>query len=138
MALDGIMFEGTTLRVRRPNDYNPTIALGSSTPSPNLNLAAIGLGGAMGGMGGGMGMGGMGMGMGGMGMGGGTGNNSENPDRIFVGGLPYMLAEPQVVQVRACVTSTLRPLPISFLHPQPSTGGETKKAGRTGGEVTKE
>jgi splicing factor U2AF subunit len=115
MALDGIMFEGTTLRVRRPNDYNPTIALGASTPSPNLNLAAIGLGGAMGGMGGGMGMGGMGMGMG-MGMGGGTGNNSENPDRIFVGGLPYMLAEPQVVQVRAGVT--LCPVPISFLHPQ--------------------
>jgi len=98
MALDGIMFEGTTLRVRRPNDYNPTIALGASAPSPDLNLAAIGLGGAMGG---GMGMGGMGgMGMGGMGGGGGMGNNSENPDRIFVGGLPYMLAEPQVVQVR--------------------------------------
>jgi splicing factor U2AF subunit len=88
MALDGIMFEGTTLRVRRPNDYNPTIALGCATPSPDLNLAAIGLG-----MGMGMG-GGMGMGMGGMGMGG--GNTSDNPDRVFVGGLPYMLAEPQV------------------------------------------
>lgn len=45
MALDGIMFEGVTVRVRRPNDYNPTAAasLGPSQPSNNLNLAAIGL-----------------------------------------------------------------------------------------------
>lgn len=47
MALDGIMFEGVSVRVRRPNDYNPAAAasLGPSTPNPNLNLAAIGLGG---------------------------------------------------------------------------------------------
>lgn len=45
MALDGIMFEGVSVRVRRPNDYNPAAAasLGPSTPNPNLNLAAIGL-----------------------------------------------------------------------------------------------
>ena len=45
MALDGIMFEGVSVRVRRPNDYNPVAAasLGPSTPNPNLNLAAIGL-----------------------------------------------------------------------------------------------
>eukprot|EP00798_Chlamydomonas_sp_ICE-L_P018171 gene18171-24603_t len=48
MALDGIMFEGVSVRVRRPNDYNPTaaLALGSPNPNPALNLAAIGLGGA--------------------------------------------------------------------------------------------
>ncbi len=46
MALDGIMFEGVSVRVRRPNDYNPVAAaqLGPSAPNPNLNLAAIGLG----------------------------------------------------------------------------------------------
>ena len=57
MALDGIMFEGVSVRVRRPNDYNPTAAvgLGASGPNPNLNLAAIGLGGAGGGGGGAMG-----------------------------------------------------------------------------------
>ena len=72
MALDGIMFEGktqdhstshyclsaytvhtshlylkgVTVRIRRPNDYNPNAArgLGPSGPNPNLNLAAIGLG----------------------------------------------------------------------------------------------
>lgn len=45
MALDGIMFEGVSVRVRRPNDYNAAAAvpLGPSTPNPNLNLAAIGL-----------------------------------------------------------------------------------------------
>lgn len=55
MALDGIMFEGVSVRVRRPNDYNPAAAasLGPSTPNPNLNLAAIGLSNAAGGGGGG-------------------------------------------------------------------------------------
>ena len=45
MALDGIMFEGVSVRVRRPNDYNPAqaAALGPSVPNPNLNLGAIGL-----------------------------------------------------------------------------------------------
>lgn len=45
MALDGIMFEGVSVRVRRPNDYNAAAAaaLGPSTPASNLNLAAIGL-----------------------------------------------------------------------------------------------
>ena len=51
MALDGIMFEGVSVRVRRPNDYNPAAAaaLGPSVPNPALNLAAIGL--SSGGMG---------------------------------------------------------------------------------------
>jgi splicing factor U2AF subunit len=36
MALDGIMFEGVTVRVRRPADYNPAAAGGWSA----LGLAA--------------------------------------------------------------------------------------------------
>ncbi len=45
MALDGIMFEGVSVRVRRPNDYNPAAAaaLGPAVPNPALNLLAIGL-----------------------------------------------------------------------------------------------
>lgn len=45
MALDGIMFEGVSVRVRRPTDYNPVAAavLGPSEPANNLNVAAIGL-----------------------------------------------------------------------------------------------
>lgn len=76
MALDGIMFEGVAVRVRRPNDYNPAAAalLGPANPSPNLNLAAIGLG---------------------AGGGGGTVSAGQDPDRVFVGGLPYYLNEEQ-------------------------------------------
>ncbi|CAA7399424.1 unnamed protein product [Spirodela intermedia] len=73
MALDGIIFEGTPVKVRRPTDYNPSLAaaLGPSQPNPNLNLAAVGLTpGSAGGL--------------------------EGPDRIFVGGLPYYLTETQI------------------------------------------
>lgn len=61
------------MKVRRPSDYNPSLAatLGPSQPSPHLNLAAVGLTpGASGGL--------------------------EGPDRIFVGGLPYYFTESQV------------------------------------------
>ncbi|XP_056696874.1 splicing factor U2af large subunit B-like [Spinacia oleracea] len=62
MALDGIIFEGAPVKVRRPSDYNPSLAatLGLSQPNPNLNLAAVGL------------------------TPGSTGS-LEGPDRIFVG-----------------------------------------------------
>jgi splicing factor U2AF subunit len=80
MALDGIMFEGVSVRVRRPNDYNPAAAvgLGPSGPNPNLNLAAIGLGSGAGVTGG-------------VTMAGGN----DQAERIFVGGLPYYLTEEQ-------------------------------------------
>ncbi|XP_042962646.1 splicing factor U2af large subunit B-like isoform X3 [Carya illinoinensis] len=73
MALDGIIFEGAPVKVRRPSDYNPSLAatLGPSQPNPNLNLSAVGLTpGSAGGL--------------------------EGPDRIFVGGLPYYFTETQI------------------------------------------
>ncbi|XWS33741.1 hypothetical protein CRYUN_Cryun22dG0109500 [Craigia yunnanensis] len=73
MSLDGIIFEGAPVKVRRPSDYNPSLAatLGPSQPCPNLNLAAVGLSlGSAGGL--------------------------EGPDRIFVGGLPYYFTEVQI------------------------------------------
>ncbi|PQQ04161.1 splicing factor U2af large subunit B [Prunus yedoensis var. nudiflora] len=76
MALDGIIFEGAPVKVRRPSDYNPSLAatLGPSQPSPNLNLAAVGLTpGSAGGL--------------------------EGPDRIFVGGLPYYFTEAQIKEL---------------------------------------
>ncbi|KAF8093515.1 hypothetical protein N665_0383s0142 [Sinapis alba] len=73
MTLDGIIFEGAPVKVRRPSDYNPALAatLGPSQPIPNLNLAAVGL------------------------TPGGSGA-LEGPDRLFVGGLPYYIPESQI------------------------------------------
>uniref|UniRef100_A0A0C9QXC6 Splicing factor U2af large subunit n=1 Tax=Wollemia nobilis TaxID=56998 RepID=A0A0C9QXC6_9CONI len=76
MALDGIVYEGVPVRVKRPSDYNPLLAaaLGPSQPNPNLNLAAVGL------------------------VAGSTGI-ADGPDRIFVGGLPYYLTEDQIIDL---------------------------------------
>ncbi|KAL5096674.1 hypothetical protein RYX36_001001 [Vicia faba] len=73
MALDGIVFEGVSVRVRRPTDYNPSLAavLGPCQPSANLNLSAVGLSA-------------------------GTIGGAEGLDRIFVGGLPYYFTEAQM------------------------------------------
>ncbi|KAE9452591.1 hypothetical protein C3L33_15508, partial [Rhododendron williamsianum] len=64
---------GVSVRVRRPTDYNPSLAaaLGPSQPNPHLNLAAVRLTPGM---------------VGGV----------EGPDRIFVGGLPYYFTEVQI------------------------------------------
>jgi len=80
MALEGILWRGSQLRVRRPNDYNPTEAasLGPTTPNPKLNLEAIGLGGA------------------------GCISSKEKDDsydRIFIGGLPHFLTDNQVLDI---------------------------------------
>ncbi|KAK4386624.1 Splicing factor U2af large subunit A [Sesamum angolense] len=76
MALDGIVFEGVSVRVRRPTDYNPSLAapLGPSQPSPYLNLAAAGLTPGM------------------------TGE-VEGADRIFLGGVPYYFSEAQIKEL---------------------------------------
>ncbi|KAG9134516.1 hypothetical protein Leryth_024132 [Lithospermum erythrorhizon] len=73
MSLDGLLYEGVALRVRRPTDYNPTMAaaLGPSQPSPHLNLAAAGLTPGM-------------------------TSEADGVDRIFVGGLPYYFTETQI------------------------------------------
>lgn len=86
MALDSVLMEGVSLRVRRPNDYQPAIAasLGPSAPSPNLNLAAIGL-------------------TAGGNSGGGGSNLSAIPEdqtnRLFIGGLPYFLTDVMVKEL---------------------------------------
>ncbi|KAI7746581.1 hypothetical protein M8C21_005735 [Ambrosia artemisiifolia] len=72
-AVLNICRHGAPVKVRRPSDYNPSLAatLGPSQPNPNLNLGAVGLNpGSAGGL--------------------------EGPDRIFVGGLPYYFTEAQV------------------------------------------
>lgn len=93
MALDGIMFEGVTVRIRRPADYNPSAAasLGPSAPNPNLNLAAIGMD-RLGQVAAGM-PGGISMAPASLAMPMGPGRDNQGSDRIFVGGLPYHLKE---------------------------------------------
>lgn len=77
MALEGILWR---LRVRRPNDYDPSeaISLGPTTPNPSLNLEAIGLG-----------------------IAGSILLNEKDDacDRIFIGGLPHFLSEEQVLDI---------------------------------------
>eukprot|EP00250_Pteridium_aquilinum_P016263 c23031_g1_i1 orf=557-2227(-) len=76
MALNGILFEGLPVRVRRPTDYNPSLAatLGPSQPSPHLNLAAVGLTP-------------------------GCSSGADGPDKLFVGGVPYYLTETQIKEL---------------------------------------
>ncbi|RWW88227.1 hypothetical protein BHE74_00002906, partial [Ensete ventricosum] len=116
MALDGIIFEGVPVKVRRPTDYNPSLAatLGPSQPSPHLNLAAVGLlprcvntlvslvtghlpcfvDSAIGG--------------------------SEGPDRVFVGGLPYYFTDAQIRELLESFGCSL----LNLVIPRPSPTGE--------------
>ncbi|GKC37823.1 splicing factor U2af large subunit B isoform X3, partial [Tanacetum coccineum] len=73
IALDGIMFEGAPVKVKRPSDYNKSLAatLGPSEPNSNLNLAAVDLKP-------------------------GSAPAIEGPDSIFVAGIPYSLTEAQI------------------------------------------
>ncbi|KAG5021185.1 hypothetical protein JHK87_017040 [Glycine soja] len=71
--VETLLAQGAPVKVRRPTDYNPSLAatLGPSQPNPNLNLGAVGLTpGSAGGL--------------------------DGPDRIFVGGLPYYFTETQI------------------------------------------
>ena len=99
MALDGVMYEGVAVRIRRPADYNASAAahLGPSDPNPNLNLAAIALdkpkakGAAEA-------------------PGPQASAFQEDHNRLFVGGLPYYLSEEEVKELFATFG------PIKFLN----------------------
>jgi splicing factor U2AF subunit len=99
MQLDGVKFDhysgSTIVRVRRPNDYRPeTLPLGSVGPTPFLNLGVLG-------------------GMGGSGAGG--------PGKIFVGGLPYNLADEQIMELLGAFG------PIKQFHQVREPGSLTSK-----------
>lgn len=78
MAFEGILWRGSQLRVRRPNDYNSAEAasLGPTSPNANLNLIAIGLDGVKK-----------------------TREDDDTLDRIFIGGLPHFFSEEQVLDI---------------------------------------
>jgi len=72
MSLDGIQFRGHTLKIRRPNDYNPQLIPPTLGPIPELNLAALGIV---------------------------STTVPDGPNKIFIGGLPYHLTEDQVKEL---------------------------------------
>ena len=71
MAFDGVVFNGETLKIRRPHDYSPQAAalLGPTEPSTNLNLSKLGVVNTL---------------------------VADGPNKIFIGGLPSYLGEEQV------------------------------------------
>ncbi|OQS07802.1 splicing factor U2af large subunit [Thraustotheca clavata] len=71
MELDGVSYQGQPLKIRRPNDYNPS-AVKDVGPIPKLNVNALGIV---------------------------STSVSDGPGKIFVGGLPYHLNEEQVKEL---------------------------------------
>jgi len=97
VALDGILFNGASIRIRRPNDYVPSEAqrMGPSMPSKALRVEVVGL------------------------QAGGFTRPEDDPDRIFVGGLPYDLLEGQFIDL---LTSAGGPLRSHTYKKNPDTG----------------
>ncbi|KAF1322425.1 Splicing factor u2af large, partial [Globisporangium splendens] len=72
MNLDGVSFRGQPLKIRRPNDYNPSTVPKDLGPIPTLNLAALGIV---------------------------STTVSDGPGKVFIGGLPYHLNDEQVKEL---------------------------------------
>lgn len=89
MSLDNIIFKGVPLKLRRPNDYNPLLlTLEQREKAEPLNTAGIQIGG--GGAGAAGGGGGSAAGAPG------APGTRDSPYRIFLGGLPVALGEPEL------------------------------------------
>lgn len=71
MELDGIKFNGIPLKIRRPNDFNPTL-VPKSTEALDFDLSALGII---------------------------STTVPEGPGKIFIGGIPYHLMEDQVKEL---------------------------------------
>jgi len=88
MDLDGLMFRGLALKMGRPPNYNPSRAPKSV---PRLNLSRLGI----------------------------VSNHVPNgPNKLYIGGIPYNLKEPQVREL----LETYGPLRGLFLSFDPVTG----------------
>ena len=71
-SLDGISYNGNTLKIRRPNDFRPEAMPAGLSPPPVFNLAALGIVGT---------------------------TVAEGPGKVFVGGLPYHLTEDEIKEL---------------------------------------
>ena len=141
LALDGAMLEGTALRIRRPNDYNAALAanMGPAFPDPALNLAAIGLDpasraaagdGAAAALGAAVPPRSTRPGTGGGGVPGGAEDGAapaggelqvgqqpgDPPQRIFIGGLPPTVGEPELREMFSPFGAILHLLPVRDKH----------------------
>jgi len=76
MSLDGIRFEhwsgNNTIRIRRPNDYRPELVPANLGPIPQFNMDVLGELGA---------------------------SLPGGPGKLFIGGLPYHLADEQIIEL---------------------------------------
>lgn len=74
MALDGVRFKDTFLKIRRPNNYDPAVAimLGPIEPSPALDLSGLDIVRTV---------------------------VQDSPHKVFIGGLPCDWTEEQVTEM---------------------------------------
>lgn len=69
MNLDGIAFQGNPVKIRRPNDYNPSLIPTDLPTLKQFNLSALGIV---------------------------STTVADGPNKVFVGGIPYHLTNEQV------------------------------------------
>lgn len=72
MDLDGIEYKGNPVKIRRPNDYNPSLLKGELKPLAQFDLSALGIV---------------------------STTVSDGPNKIYVGGIPPHLGEEQVKEL---------------------------------------
>jgi len=72
MQLDGILFNGQPLKVKRPNDYTPSMVPPTNEPVPILDMSALGVV---------------------------STTVPDGPNKVFVGGLPYDLSAEQIKEL---------------------------------------
>jgi len=90
MDLDGIMFRGLALKMGRPANYNPSASSIAARQAPKLNIAKLGIL---------------------------SSHVPNGPNKLYIGGLPYNLKEPQVREL----LETYGPLRGLFLSFDPAT-----------------
>ncbi len=117
MALDGLVYKGNNLKIRRPHDYKPELLPAElrerAEPLNFAVLGNIGIGGGAGG-GGGQPSGATGIG---------TTGNRDSAYRIFVGGLPSGVDEAALGELMGAFGA------IKHLHIVRGAGGEHKGYG---------
>jgi len=80
LSMDGLLLRGLSLRLRRPNDYNPSAVPAGVTAPPSFRPAALGIV---------------------------STQVADGPHKVFVGGIPYHLSEDHIKEL-LCSYGALR------------------------------